>query len=382
MSAAAPGRAPWLTRALVAALVWTGVVGLRLLASAHPSLVEQVYARGVYPVVAGATAALTGAVPFSVAEMAVLLAAAGSPLLAVRAARRRRRAGPRSPRLVRVAQVALGAALVVLAFDLSWGLNYYREPVAVLLSYDVAPSTSAELAALADDLVEESRRLRQGLPEDGQGVMRLPDGATGALRRAPRPWADGGVEGLAVPTMRGRPKLFVLSPAMAYLGISGLFVPFTAEPTVNGTLPDWEIPFTASHEIAHQRGFAREDDANYVGYLACRAHPDPDFRYSGTFRAALYVLRALALADRAAYARARSALAPPLQRDLRALAAWAARYESRLGEVQEKVNDAYLKTQGQPEGVRSYGRMVDLLLAERRVAGARPSAGPGRRRIR
>ncbi len=32
------------------------------------------------------------------------------------------------------------------------------------------------------------------------------------------------------------------------------------------------------------------------------------------------------------------------------------------------MNDAYLKTQGQAAGVQSYGRVVDLLVAERRAA--------------
>ena len=67
----------------------------------------------------------------------------------------------------------------------------------------------------------------------------------------------------------------------------------------------------------------------------------------------------------------RGQLTGPLGRDLAALAAWQRRYESRLGDVQERVNDAYLKTQGQREGVQSYGRMVDLLLAERRAQRSR-----------
>jgi hypothetical protein len=82
-------------------------------------------------------------------------------------------------------------------------------------------------------------------------------------------------------------------------------------------------------------------------------------------------MSALAHADRDAYARARHDLSAPLRRDLDALAAWRKRYESRLGEMQDRINDAYLKTQGQAEGVRSYGRVVDLLLAERRAAARR-----------
>jgi hypothetical protein len=178
-----------------------------------------------------------------------------------------------------------------------------------------------------------------------------------------------------VPAVAGAPKPVMLSSLMSYAGISGIFIPFTGEANVNATLPEWQIPFTAAHELAHQRGYAREDEANYVGYRACRAHPDRDFQYSGTFEAALYALGALAGADRAAYGRLRATLSPPLVRDLGALSAWRARYRSRLGRVQDRVNDAYLKTQGQRDGVQSYGRMVDLLLAERRASTAPRAAG-------
>jgi len=350
----------------IAALLWTMVLATRWLAAGHPDIVERVYARRLYPLVAGLATAVTGALPFSLGEVVALLAVVAFPWWTLRAIRRRRGEGRGRALLDGVAGLTAGAAALVLVFDLSWGLNYHREPVAELLAYDVSTSDPEELAALTLDLLAESLRLRHGLAEDGEGVLRLKDGRTGALRRAPRAYSGGDLGGLPVPRLCGGPKSFVLSPAMAYFGISGLFVPFTAEPTVNATLPDWEVPFTASHELAHQRGFAREDEANYVGYLACRAHPDRDFQYSGTFRASLYALTALAGADRGAYGPIRAAMAPPLQRDLRALQAWLARYESRLGDLQERVNDAYLKTQGQEEGVRSYGRMVDLLLAERR----------------
>jgi hypothetical protein len=268
------------------------------------------------------------------------------------------------------AHVLAGAAIAVFAFDLLWAFNSDRAPVAALLRYDVAPAPAGDLTPLAADLLARAAALREGLPEDAAGVLRLTDGRRGALGRAGRGYEAAAVAGrLPVPRLSAPPKLVLLSPLMSYLGIGGIFIPFTCEANVNATLPDWEIPFTAAHELAHQRGFAREEEANYVGYLACRAHPDRDFRYSGTFRAALYALGALAQVDRPSYDALRGTVAAPLNRDLAALAAWHRRYESRLGEVQERVNDAYLKTQGQADGVRSYGRMVDLLLAERRLEG-------------
>jgi len=64
---------------------------------------------------------------------------------------------------------------------------------------------------------------------------------------------------------------------MSYLGIGGVYFPFTGEANVNISMPHTSIPFTACHEMAHQIGFAREDEANFIAYIACKNHPSPDF---------------------------------------------------------------------------------------------------------
>ena len=354
----------------MAAGLWALVVAGRTIAARHPEAVEALYARGVYPAVARAVSLATGWMPFSLAEVVVLAGALGIVLgAAYVVVRARWRRWTAAGGVSAAARVLAGAAVAVLAFDVLWGFNYDRAPVAALLRYDLAPAPAEDLAALSAELLEQAAAFREGLPEDGAGVFRLTDGRRGALSRAGRGYAAAEVAlRLPVPRLSAPPKLVLFSPLMSYLGIGGIFIPFTCEANVNATLPDWEIPFTSAHELAHQRGFAREEEANYVGFLACRAHPDRDFRYSGTFRAALYALGALGQVDRSSYGRLRGRVTPPLGRDLAALAAWHRRYASRLGEVQERVNDAYLKTQGQADGVRSYGRMVDLLLAERRAA--------------
>jgi len=190
--------------------------------------------------------------------------------------------------------------------------------------------------------------------------------------------ASARASGLPVPDVPSlRLKRPLVSPLLWRLGITGIYVPFTGEANVNDTVPDPDLPFVAAHELAHLSGFAREDEASWVGPVACARDPDPDLRYSSALSMSLHALAALARADRDAFeaqARRRSAA---VGRDVAALRAWSDRYRGPARRVALRVNDTYLKSQGQADGVRSYGRVVDLLLAERRARLAAAGAETG-----
>ncbi len=348
---------------LVAALL------LQIAVSAFPAQVETQYSRGLYPYVAGSLAATTTAIPFSLGELVVALGAVyGLGALARLGKRLLGGAEPRRGVLATSARrlvfvLGIGYALFLLA----WGLNYRRRPFADTSGLTIRTADVVELADLARELVTDANRGREGRSENAAGVFRLAAG-----RDAMFATVGNGSRALAAsfPALAGptpRPKDALASPILSRLGIAGIYLPFTAEPLVNGTLPEVELPFSASHEIAHAQGFAREDEANFVAYLACRRNRDSDFRYSGALIAGFYVLAALDFANRPAARELERLRSEPVQRDVAAIAAWSARYEGPLREASERVNDAYLRSQGAREGVRSYGRMVDLLLAERRT---------------
>ena len=349
-------------------LCWLVALGCRGLAAADPERVESLYSRGIYPRIAWALGRVAGRAPFSVAEAVVLAACLAACVLMLRFVGRVRRRPDRGAALL-AGLVTLAALLgpAYLVFLLVWGLNYQRQPFAASEGLDASPATSGELQALCRRLVAEADERRSAVGEDRGGVMRLDGGLASALRRAGAGFdaATRRHPVLAVPGTAA--KAVRLSTALSYLGISGVFFPFTGEPNVNATVPDPELPFVIAHETAHQRGFAREDEANYIASLACRLHADADFRYSGSLVAAVHALGALReVAPEAARELGRSR-SEGVRRDLKALQAWSDRYRTRIRTVSEAVNDGYLRSQGQRDGVRSYGRMVDLLIAEERA---------------
>jgi hypothetical protein len=337
--------------------------------------VERGYSAGLYRAIAAATARLTGRLPFSLAEWLVAGSILAAGWIVARFALRavRERGYLRRSWLRATVSVLAAAGALYLAFLLGWGLNYAREPFAVLAGLDASPARTAELRAACEQLVERANALRTGLPEDARGVMRLPDGLPGALARAERGYREAAAVYAVLSGRPARPKPLLASRLFSYLGITGIFFPFTGEANVNADVPEPDLPFAISHEMAHQRGFAREDEAGYVGYLSCRFHPDPDFRYSGVLAASIYASNALANADRAAHRQVAERRSAAVLRDLQALQDWSDRYRGRAARVSRSINNAYLRSQGQAEGVRSYGRMVDLLIAERRPRSAAPS---------
>jgi Zn-dependent peptidase ImmA (M78 family) len=50
-------------------------------------------------------------------------------------------------------------------------------------------------------------------------------------------------------------------------GILGYYNPFTAESQYNPNIPATQLPFTLAHEMSHQLGYAREQEASFIAYL-------------------------------------------------------------------------------------------------------------------
>jgi len=357
-------RSAWPSGRVVGAagVVLLCALGLQVCAARSPEWTERVYAARVFPLVRAGLLGLARGAPFSVAEAALGLGALCVGAVLVRA-RRRRRA---------LRAVALGACCLpylYLAFLLAWGLNYAREPLASRLGLVVRPAGADELAELARELLAAANTERGLVLEDGDGVARLRAGRAGLRPAAAEAFAELGAER---PALRGPLPLVrfaVLAPLMTRVGITGIYSPFTAEAHVNGRIPELELPFVVCHEVAHGRGIAREDDANFVAYLACRASSDADFRYSGALVSLRYASAALRRADAERQRELWSTASEEVRRDLAALRRFWAAHESMLSDLGARTNDLYLKAQGQVEGTRSYGRMVDLLLAERRTGG-------------
>ena len=161
------------------------------------------------------------------------------------------------------------------------------------------------------------------------------------------------------------PKPVALSEPWTYTHIAGVYSFFTGEANININFPDYTLPYTAAHEMAHQRGISREEEANFVAFLVCMESDDDYIKYSAYANAFEYVASSLNGADKDMYRQLYSTKVPQmLKNEMIAYNAFFEKYrENTAATVAGKVNDTFLKSNDQKEGERSYGLVVDLLVA-------------------
>lgn len=337
-------------------------------ARGRPDLVEALYAKAIYPFIREFVGTLTGWTSYSLAELFAVLAIAWFVYRSVRNVRavfRKRRSLRNLSAHVLSGSLALAGVLYTWGM-LGWGFNYYRQPFLHLEHLDRVGITAEELRAVSQKLVVEANELRAILEEDDDGVMRTQDGDRAALKRAKVAFDVRGLEYLSLRDgFVSRPKGLVL-PLLPWLSVSGIFFPYTGEPSVGMEQPDHDRLFAGCHEMAHQLGWAREEEANFVGYAVCRRHPDADYRYAAAQGALSYAMGALRGVDPDAAAAVALTLGKGLERDWDASRNFWKRYDTRFGDLALRINDAYLKVQGQEAGIHSYGLMVELLVADHR----------------
>ena len=296
-----------------------------------------------------------GWVPFPVWELLLALLIPGVVAGLIYAIKRARVLGFLSGLLELI--VLLAALFVGL-----WGLNGFAPTIGEQTGLEVQPYSTDQLQAAAAWYADQASLWSVRVERDQAGDVVLPDfetmsdqavAAYGRLAEYNRRYA------LSI----SRVKPLLLSEAFAYTGTTGIFVCLTGEAGVSTETFPLAQPFTLCHELGHSLAVAREDEANYLGFLACRAADSELFRYSGYYNAFIYCFNALYDEN---VTKARSLwdrCSQELLHDSNVHVEHNKQYEGKIQNAAQAVNDAYIKTFDEA-GVKSYGLVVDYLIAE------------------
>ena len=254
-------------------------------------------------------------------------------------------------------------SLIASSYVYTLGVAYRTEPLADKLGIenksDIETDELYATALLVRDKVNEYSPLVEF--RDGESIMGYSmDELSSKLANA----YDAFLEDYPIfKNYYSRVKPVLLSTVMSDAGITGIYSFFTGEANVNIEYPDCDLPFTAAHELAHARGFGRENEANFLAFLACSYSDDSYIKYSGYLNLYSYLASALSRTDKEKYKELMSGLSERALSDIRASAeVTRAHSGSLLGKINDKANDIYLKTNG-TDGTVSYGYVVRLAVA-------------------
>lgn len=336
-------------------------LGIRLFALNH-TWVEEYYTFGLYPFVSSFFRHLFGWIPFSVGDLfyiAAFLWVVRKTWKLVLALRRRRASDVLSWVLFR--KYLKLCLLIYIVFSLFWGLNYFRGGIPSQLGLDVQPYSVQDLF---DVTVVLQQRLNS-FAEKVDSVQRLRFNQNDLL-------FDRGEKAyqavqqfypfLAYRTASLKPSIF--TPVGHLFGFTGYFNPFSGEAQLKTSIPVFLKPFVISHEIAHQLGYAKENEASFVAYLTCKASADLSFRYSAYFelyRDAIYECRLTP--NRELTEELRQNIHPRVRYDAADLQFYLLRNQNFVEPFVSGFYDRYLKLNNQPKGKATYDEVIAYLIA-------------------
>jgi len=358
----ADGRPPLhLARRLTGIGLGLGALAAFHLLSRSPGAAEFLVGQGPIPALTRGLSRLTGAVPISLAEAVVVIVLARQGVGIGRGLLQLRRGADGFPRTLARGglRLAQDAGVLLFLFYLLWGFQYARPGVEAQLGITSAGEVpTAELRALAARSVQSGNvlyRALHGVEDTGVPTPSVPPEVV--LPALHQGW-ERAVErwGLDPRMTRrfGDPKAFVATPVVKRFGVAGMYFPYTGEALVLADLPGALRGKEMAHEMAHQRGIAREADANILAFLVTLEAPDPQVRYAGALFLQRQLISALGRLDPdAAWALSRERL-PGVRRDLEAIAAYWADAVGPVSQATTRANHAMLRSHGIPEGVENY----------------------------
>ncbi len=331
------------------------------------------YSFNIYPVIQKITSFISGLFPFSIAEIVVILLAAGFVVLIVFGIVRlilkitkktKKEKKPLKPRILSaVSTISMIASLVAFVFVFNCGINYYRSPFSAYSGIEIGKYSKEQVCEVLEYVISKANETAHQLELDENGICILPENHLDIETEAMKKLAE------QYPVMNAyyphAKPVAILSPLWCYTKIVGIFIPFTMEANYNTCDTPESIGHNICHELSHLSGFMREDEANFVAYLACRESDNPYLRFSGYQATLNFLLNAYyPEVELEEYQRVYSLIDPIITEHNRNSNKYWSQFNTPVAEVSNTINDTYLKINNQTDGTKSYGRMVDLVIAD------------------
>ena len=337
-------------------------------ASTQPLWVEENYSNGIYPLISKIQRSIFGWIPFSVGDLFyafLVLVIIFKTIQLIKYIYKKKI--NRQYLLNGLKQVLFFFLFVYVFFYGLWGLNYNRKGITYQLNLEVKKYSVQEIDTVTNILLQRLNFYSEAIDlkqrDSFNKKKTLFEKATEAYL-----YASNRYPFLNYDPQSMKPSLF--SYLGNYFGFQGYYNPFSGEGQVNTTIPRFLEPFVTTHEVAHQLGYAKENEANFVAFVACRSYPNNTYRYSVYFDMYLYAISELDRKDSVLAKSYNDSLHPQARKDIEEYRSFLKKYRNQVEPVISWIYEGYLQANDQPEGKKTYNQVVAFLIAYYKKFGA------------
>jgi hypothetical protein len=345
------------TKRILSILLILQIIAVQILKS-NSQFIESYYSNGIYPFISSLFRYAFGRIPFSVGDLFYLLIS----VLIIRSVVVFIRNKKRNYTLFLLNTGAFLSVIYFLFYFL-WGLNYFREPIEKTMQLTRNEYDQEALERLTDKLLFNLKNSHLKLVANDTlkvsisgSKKELMDQTQNGYLQLQKQFPQFGYKPVSL-------KRSMFSLPLTYMGFSGYLNPFSGEAHVDDLVPEVSLPMISSHEVAHQLGIASESEANFIGFLAAVHNDDPAFRYSALLMAYRYALYDLSKADPSAAKIYYEKTPKGILKNINEMNRFWQKYQNASEKYFKIFYDNYLKINQQKHGIKSYSRVIGLLIA-------------------
>lgn len=322
--------------------------------------VESIYSNWIYPKISNLLVWLTRWLPFSIGDILYLAAAVWLLIKLFKNVKGIFKNGFRKRVFFsKTRKLLLISCWIYIIFNILWGLNYNRLGIGYQLQFVTTEYSVEDLVSMNKILLRKANNSRQEVSDmklDSFSKKLIFEKAESTYKNLQKKYPFLKKNKFSL-------KVSLYGKAGNYLGFTGYYNPFTGEAQANTTVPVFLQPYIATHELAHELGYAKEDEANFVGYLAASQSDDPFFNYSTYLDLFMYANRELFLNDSISSKSFYDSLSPKVKNDIEVWRRFNLSHQSFIEPVITWLYSKYLKLNQQPKGMRSYNQVTAMLIA-------------------
>ena len=328
------------------------------LISNYPSFIEKYYSNGIYLFTSKLFRILLGWIPFSFGDLLIGFLIFAFIRFFYRLFKNRFK-----NTIEKLLQLTAVISLLYGCFYWFWGFNYFREPLAKNLGFNQTKYTTEQLATVTKDIVKKLNAVHFNITQNDTVIVKNPYTQKEMYAKSIIGYDNLSKEYPQLSYEYRSVKSSLMSLLQTYNGTSGYLNPITGEAQVNDMIPKTGYPTTICHEMAHQIGFAAENEANFVGYLAALSNDDVYFKYAAYRMAYGYLINELRRHDKEIFTTVIQSTNKGILKDYRKSSEFWDQYQNPIEPLIKKGYNSYLKANKQTKGIQSYNYVVDLIIS-------------------